>query len=173
MTFGEILVRGSGTAGLSAELGRLSGRFPGLSVASRSVLNAQAQQQGSQDSYINNLVLAAIALLAAVSLVNTLIVATVERRESLLLLRRVGATSRQLASMTAWQSAVLSPIGVGLGAAAGAATLACASRALTGSWMPYIPVSPALAILGTILALTMTATLGPAAMILRTSGERG
>src|SRR5487761_1512482 len=173
--FGQILVRGTGPAGqraLTARLGRLSGRFPGLSVASRSVMNAQAQQMASQNGFVNNLVLAVIALLAAVSLVNTLVVATVERRGSLLLLRRLGATTQQLAAMTASQSAVLALVGIGLGAVAGAATLASVSRALTGSWVPYLTVRPVLAIPGIVLALTMAATLGPAAWILRAPEER-
>jgi putative ABC transport system permease protein len=172
--FGEILVRGNGTVSpgaLATELGGLSARFPGLSVASRSVVNALAQQQDEQDSFIDNLILAVIALLAAVSLVNTLIVATVERRESLVLLGRVGATRRQLAAVTAWQSMLVSVTGVLLGAVAGAATLACVARALTGNWTPYLPATPVLAIVGLVVALTMTATLGPTAVILRAPAQ--
>jgi putative ABC transport system permease protein len=168
--FGEILVRGNGKVSqgaLAASLARLAERFPGLSVASRSVINAQAQQQDEQSSFINNLILMVIALLAAVSLVHTLVVATVERRESLVLLRRIGATPRQLAGVTAWQSAVVSATGVLLGTVAGAATLACVARALTGSWLPYVTVRPAALMIGLVLALTMAATLGPATAILR------
>jgi putative ABC transport system permease protein len=169
-TYGEILVRGNGKvsqAVLASELAHLSARYPGLSVASRSVVNAQAQRQYEQDSFINNMVLLVIALLAAVSLVNTLVVATVERREQLALLARVGATKGQLAAVTAWQSAVVSVTGVLLGAAAGAAALASVARALTGSWMPYVPAGPALAIVGIVLALTLAATLGPTAVLVR------
>jgi putative ABC transport system permease protein len=172
--FTEILIRGTGAvrpAALAAELSRLSGRFPGLSVASRSVVNAQAQRQNAQDSFMNNLILLVVALLAGVSLVTTLVVATVERRESILLLRRVGATWRQLTSMTAWQSVVMCATGVLLGSAAAAATLVSVSRALTGNWMPYLTVTPVLAIVGVVLAAAMAATLGPAALILR--GARG
>ena len=168
--FGEILVRGNGKvspAALAAELGHLSARFPGLSVASRSVVNAQAQQQDEQDSFLNNMVLLVIAVLAALSLVNTLVVATVERRESLALLSRVGATRGQLAAVTAWQSVVVSVTGVLLGAAAGAATLASVTRALTGSWTLYVPAGPALVIVGTVLALTLAAPLGPTSVLVR------
>jgi hypothetical protein len=42
-----------------------------------------------------------------VALVNALVVATVERRGALFLLRRVGATTRRLLSMTTWQTAIL------------------------------------------------------------------
>ncbi|HEY1916924.1 MAG TPA: FtsX-like permease family protein [Streptosporangiaceae bacterium] len=172
--YDQILVRGSGAASaaaLPASLSQLSDRFPGLSVASRSVMNAQAEQQDSQDGFLNNLILAVIALLAAIALVNTLVVATVERRDSLVLLRRVGATARQQLAMTAWQSALLSLTGITLGVAAAAVTLAAVCRALTGSWVPYVPVGPALGIAGTAVGLTMAATLGPAAALLRATRD--
>jgi hypothetical protein len=54
-----------------------------------------------------------------VSLVNTLAMATAGRRDSLRLLIRVGATARQLLSMTGWQTFMLSVIGIGLGVATG------------------------------------------------------
>jgi putative ABC transport system permease protein len=172
--YGQILVRGAGAASLAAlpaGLSRLSDRFPGLDAASRSVMNAQAEQSDSQSDFLNNVILAVIALLAAVALVNTLVVATVERRDSLVLLRRVGATARQLAAMTAWQSALLSLTGIALGIAAGAATLAAVCRALTGSWVPYVTAGPALGITGAVLGLTLAATLGPAAIMLRATRD--
>jgi putative ABC transport system permease protein len=168
--YAEILVRGNGKvsqATLAAGLGRLSARFPGLTVASRSVINALAQQQDEQSTFINNLILLVVALLAAVALVDTLVVATVERREELRLLGRVGATRRQLAAMTGWQALVVSVTGMLLGAGTGVAALGCVSRALTGNWVPYITAPSVLVLAGTVLALTLAATLGPAAAILR------
>jgi putative ABC transport system permease protein len=176
---GQVLVRGAGPdpgrpgpPGLpgSSGLSGLSARFAGLQAASRQVVNAQAEQAGAQGDLLNDLLLGVIVLLAAVTVVNTLVMATVERRPALLLLRRVGATSRQLLSMTACQSALLTGVGIGLGIAAGAATLTVVSRAVTGGW-PFVPKAPALVIVGSVLALTMAATLGPAAAILR-SRER-
>jgi putative ABC transport system permease protein len=172
-TVGQVLVRGAGPGrpglpGLpgSSGLSGLSARFAGLQAASRQVVNAQAEQTDAQGDLFNDLLLGVVVLLAAVTVVNTLVMATVERRPALLLLRRVGATSRQLLSMTACQSALLTGVGIGLGVAAGAATLTVVSRAVTGGW-PYVPKAPALVIVGSVLALTMAATLGPAAAILR------
>jgi hypothetical protein len=51
-----------------------------------------------------------------VALVNTLVMAIVERRGALFLLRRVGATKRQLLSMTIWQTVILDLTGCILGA---------------------------------------------------------
>lgn len=74
--------------------------------------------------------------------------------------------------MTAWQSGALSLTGVLLGAVTGAASLASVSRALTGSWMPYLTATPALVIAGVVTALTLAATLGPTAVLLRAGGEQ-
>ena len=170
--FGQILIRGTGP-GLGAELGRLSARYPGLVTASRSVMNSRAERLDSQSTFINNMILWVVALLAAVTLINTLVVATVERRDMLRLLRRIGATRRQLTAMTAWQSGTLSLVGVLLGAGTGVASLASVSRALTGSWMPYLTATPVLVIAGVVTALTLAATLGPTAVLLRTGAEPG
>src|SRR5262249_6505757 len=143
----------------------LSARFPGLQVTSRQVINAQAQRLDAQNDLLNNLILGLIVLLAAAAVVNTLVMATAERQAALLLLRRVDATPRQLMSMTACQSALLSVIGVGLGIGAGATTLTAVARAFTGSW-PHVPLAPALVIVGSVLALTMAATLVPTSVIL-------
>ena len=45
-------------------------------------------------------------------MVNTLVMTTLDRRQALLLLRRVGATTGQLLSATAWQSALLAGTGI-------------------------------------------------------------
>ena len=168
---GQILVRGAtgpgrpvlATTGLTTT--SLATRFPGLQVASRQVVNAQYQRMDAQNDLVSNLILAVIVLLAAVTVVNTLVMATVERRRLLLLLRRVGATPRQLLSMTACQSAVATVAGLGLGTAAAVTTLTAVARAATGSG-PYVPLAPALVITGSVLALTMVATLGPASAII-------
>jgi len=172
--YGEILVHASGRvrpAVLTARLAGLERRFPGVSVASRSVANAQAQRLDSQSTFLNNLMLALIAALAAVSLVVTLVVAAAERREALRLLGRTGATRGQLAAMTGWQSVLVSLTGIVLGALAGAASLAAVARAVSGSWTPWITPRPALALAGLVLALALAAALGPTALILR-GGER-
>jgi putative ABC transport system permease protein len=79
---------------------------------------------------MNNLFLGLIIFLATVALANPLIMATVERRGALFLLRRVGATTRQLLSMTFWQTVILDVTGLVLGAAAAAASVMVVSKAL-------------------------------------------
>jgi putative ABC transport system permease protein len=161
---GQILVQDVRPGGLSL----VRHRFPGLQVASREVVNAQDQRLQSQSDYLNNLILASIIMLAAVTVVNTLLMTTLDRRKALALLRRVGATAGQLLRATAWQSALLAMTGILLGLAAGGITLTTMSRAITGG-LPYIPVSAAVVVTGAVLALTLAGTMLPTALILRRS----
>ena len=76
-----------------------------------------------------------------VALVTTLVMATVKRRGALFLLRRAGTTTRQLLSMTIWQTVILDLTGLIIGAAAGAASVVV-SKQLAGTWMPYLTGLP-------------------------------
>jgi putative ABC transport system permease protein len=152
---------GTSPATVAARVASLSASYPGLQVASRSVVNAQYEQSASQDNYINNLLLSIIGLLVSVALVNTLVVATLERRRELVMLRRVGATAGQLTAAAAWQAAGLTLIGVVLGIAALAATVTTVSWATTGSPVPYIPWPSVTVILGIVTLLTVLAILAP------------
>jgi putative ABC transport system permease protein len=158
----QILVQGKALGVLAA----LRHRYPGLQVTSRTLVNAQDQRMQSQTDYLNNLILAVIALLAAITVVNTLVMTTLDRRPALLLLRRVGATTGQLLRATAWQSALLAGTGIVLGLAAGGVTLSTMTRAITGSW-PYIPVPAGIVLTAAVLTLTLAGTLAPTALLLR------
>jgi len=168
-TMAEVLVRGApgeSQTTLSNELEGLSGRFAGLNVASRSVVNAQAQQYTSDENYENNGFLGLIALLAMVALVNTLVMATVERRGAFWLLRRVGATTRQLLSMTFWETLIIAISGVVLGVAVGAASAIVVSKSLADTWMPYLTWPPMVAIGALAVGLTFVAILAPTVWLL-------
>jgi len=94
------------------------------------------------------------------------VMATVERRRALWLLRRVGATTRQLLSMTIWQTAVLGLVGITIGAAAGAASAVMVSKQLAGTWMPYVTWAPVVIISGSAVGLTLVAILVPTVWLL-------
>ena len=166
---GEILVHGSAgiaPATLARRIAPLARRFPGLQVASRSVVNAQYAQLTSQNSYLNNLLLGLIITLAAITLANTLITIAVERREPLRLLSRVGATSRQLLAVASWQVVVLNATAITVGAGAGALAVTVVSRVLTDSYLPYLTWTPLLALAISVLALSGLSSVGPTALIL-------
>jgi len=155
--YAQILVSG----GTGAELARLAAGHPGLHVASRSVANAQSAQATAQNSFANDLILGVVGLLSAVALVNTLVVTTVERRRVLRLLGRVGATRRQVAAVFGWHAVFVTATGVVAGAAAGAVTLLTVTRAITGSWTPFIPLDAGVGLVAVVAALTMGAVMIP------------
>lgn len=155
--FGQILVSG----GRPADVAALAAGHPGWHVASRAAANAASARQDAQDGFANNLILGVIAALAAVALVNTLAVATLERRRTLRLLGRVGATRRQAAAVFGWQAVFVIVTGLAAGVAAGTVTLLVVTRAATGSWMPYIPAGPAAGLVAAVAVLTVGAVMVP------------
>jgi putative ABC transport system permease protein len=167
---GSILVRNAGPG--APALGALTARFPGLEVASRTVVNAQSARVDAQHSYLNDLALGLILALAAVTLVNTLLLSTFDRREILGLLNRVGATPRQLVRATALQAATVGAVGIVLGTAAAAAAVLAATRALLGSWHPYVPWPGPVALVSVIAALCLIATVGPSAWLVSGKAAR-
>lgn len=153
--YGQILVSG----GSQRQLAALAAARPGARLASRALYNAEVAQNDQQNSFANLLILGVIAVLAAVTLVNTLVVSTVERRGRVRLLARVGATTGQLAWSFGWQALFVTVTGVAAGAAVCAGTLAGLSRAVTGSAAPFIPAGPAALLIAAVAALTLGAVL--------------
>jgi putative ABC transport system permease protein len=101
-----------------------------------------------------------------VALVNTLVMAVVDRRDSLRLLRRLGTTHRQLLDMTAWHAILLGFLGLVLGVVVGATPLIVLSDAISGSWVPYLTWPPVLAIAAVVMTVIAVSTLGPTACVL-------
>jgi putative ABC transport system permease protein len=158
--YSQILVSG----GTQAELARLGA---GVRVSSRAVANAQSAQAAAQNSFANNLILGILAALSAVALVNTLVVTTVERRRVLRLLGRVGATRGQIAAMFGWQVVFVVCTGLVAGAGAGVVTLLAVTRAVTGSWIPFIPLVPGLGLVAAVAAITAGAVMIPFGVMAR------
>ena len=63
--------------------------------------------------------------------------------------------------MFAWHAAFVMVTGVIAGVAAGAVTLVAVTRAVTGTWVPYIPLAPAAGLVVAIAALTGGAVMIP------------
>jgi putative ABC transport system permease protein len=160
--FTQLLISGGTPAGLAA----LLAGHPGWHLASRNVANAHAVQATAQDSFGNDLILGVVGTLTAVSLVNTLVVATLERRRALRLLGRSGATRGQVTAVFGWHAAFVILTGLVAGAAAGAVALLAVTRAITGSWTPYIPLAPATGLVLAVAALTVAAVMIPLRLML-------
>jgi len=147
--FSQILVNG-GTPG---ELG--------THVLTGKVANEQSEQATAQNGFANNLILGVVAALAAVALLDTLVVTTIERRRVLRLLGRVGATRRQITAVFGWQAVFVTGTGLIAGAAAGTVTLLTVTRAATGSWVPYLPLGPATGLVAGVAVLVAAAIMIP------------
>jgi putative ABC transport system permease protein len=153
--YSRILVSG----GTERELAALAATVPGVQLTSRAVYNTQVAAQNEQNSFGNNLILGVIAALAAVTMINTLAVSTVGRRQQVRLLARIGATSRQLAATFGWQALFVTVAGIASGTLVCAATLVALDRAVTGNAAPYIPAGAAALVVAVVAALTVGTVL--------------
>ena len=158
--FTQILVSGGTAAALAAG-------HPGWHLTSRGAANAAAARAAAQNGFANNLILGVVAALAAVALLNTLAVATLERRRVLRLLGRVGATRGQVAAAFGWHVLFVTVTGVAAGVAAGAVTLVAVARAATGTWVPFIPLAPAAGLVAAVAILAGAAVMIPFYLVSR------
>ncbi|GCD42459.1 FtsX-like permease family protein [Streptomyces paromomycinus] len=94
------------------------------------------------------LLLLVVTAFTSISVVNTLVMTTMERSGEFALLRLVGATPRQVARMMRLENAVVVVAALGVGAAVAGAVLAVFSRALTGSAVPHLPAGTVALVLG-------------------------
>ncbi|GGP55130.1 FtsX-like permease family protein [Saccharothrix coeruleofusca] len=159
----SVLVRTDGTA----ELGALADRFPGVSVLDRAALSAAGQTQRDAQSWINLLALLVVLGYLAISVVNTLVMATVERSREFALLRLVGTGRRQVLRMTRIEALLVIGIAVVVGTGAAVPTLVGISLGLTGSPMPSAPPLVYLAIVGVTAVLGLLAIGIPTRVALR------
>jgi putative ABC transport system permease protein len=166
----QILVQarpGVSAADLATALRRAGGDVPGLAVADRAVATA-AHEQSNRTGAAATLLLAAVIIgYAAISLINTLIVATTDRRAEFGLQRLIGSTRGQVLRMVAAEAGVTSILGVVLGTAVAAGALIPFGLALDRTVLPSGPLWIYLAITGTAVVLTFLMTLLPASLTLR------
>ncbi|MFD0273979.1 FtsX-like permease family protein [Kitasatospora sp. NPDC127111] len=133
----------------------------------------------ASDVWLRQAELAMLVCFAAVSIVNTLVALTADRRREFALLRLVGATRRQLLRMLTVEAGLTTAVGVLLGAVVAGAASAAFSTAVSGTAVPAVPLAAcgwiaagaaALTVPG-ILGTGLRATAGPA--VESAGGERG
>lgn len=166
----RILVRaapGADTTRLTAALTTLAGRWPGVAVADRSVLTAAYGEQQQTQAWVNYLLVGMIVAYTAISVVNTLVLATVRRRREFALQRLTGSTRWQVLGMMSMEGALVAIIGIVLGTAVSTTTLVPFSVAAGDSLMPSGPPWIYLSVIGTAAVLALTATLLPTWQALR------
>ncbi|WP_250292788.1 ABC transporter permease [Frankia sp. CiP1_Cm_nod1] len=167
----EILVRAApdvepGT--LLAALTRFAAGHPGLRAAGQDALRSAHAQQERTGMWINYLLAFMIICYTVLSLVNTLIVATAERRGEFAVQRLTGATHGQVLRMMSAEAVLVVAGGIMLGTLVSITTLVPFSLAVSGSPLPHGPLWIYLAVTGSAAALTLSATLLPTLHALRT-----
>jgi putative ABC transport system permease protein len=166
----QLLVRaapGADTMRLSIALTKLAERWPGVAVADRSALTVAHGEQQQTQAWVNYLLVGMILAYTAISVVNTLVLATAQRRWEFALLRLTGFTRGQVLRMMTMEGVLVAVIGIALGTAVSITTLVPFSVAASDSVTPSGPPWIYLAVIGTAAVLTLTATLLPTWQALR------
>ncbi|MFI2607409.1 ABC transporter permease [Kitasatospora sp. NPDC018619] len=146
-----VLVRtapGADPRQVGRELRGLAPAYPMARVSDRAGYQEARRHQQEAATAVGRLLLGIISLFTAISVVNTLVMATTERLREFALLRLVGTTRRQVLRMMAWEGGITVAVALALGAGVTAAVLVPVSLALTGTGWPSLPGSWVTAVLG-------------------------
>lgn len=147
---------------LSAGLTKLTLRHPGLRLVDRAVLGAVQAESADTQAWMAYLVLGVVVGYSVISLLNTQILATTERRREFMLQRLIGATRRQVLGMMTVEALMISVAGLLLGLLVAAATLVPLSLSILGSALPggspWILVTVIAATIALVLASTLLST---------------
>ncbi len=119
-------------------------------------------------AWVNYLLVAMILAYTVISLVNTLVIATGERRREFALQRLIGATQGQILRMVGVEAVLISLGGIILGAVVSAMTLVPFSFAVYDSPWPSGPLWIYLAVIGGASGLTLLSTVLSTTYVLRT-----
>lgn len=165
----SVLVRSADRAdgqGLTRALSALAANYPGTVLRDGLAVDDQLAEQRA-NAWVNYLVVGLIIAYTAITVVNTLAMATAARRREFALLRLSGTARRQVAGMMRKESAVVVLAGVGLGTVLAAFPLTLVALGLGGSPWPAVPGLGYLAIAGITAALAVGGTMAPTRLLLR------
>lgn len=161
----QILVRaapGVSVATLTHTLAAAVADQPGARVADRAGLTAAFARQQQAQKWMTTLFVGGISGYTVISLVNTLVVATGNRRREFALQRLIGSTRGQVLRMLAVESVFVAVAGTVLGT--GIAVLSVTTRFPLSTWGPAW-IYPAVA--ASALGLTLLSSLIAAGVALR------
>ncbi|MGW3207627.1 FtsX-like permease family protein [Streptomyces sp. NPDC001135] len=166
-------VAGADKGKVAKALRDLAGRYPGLEVLDKGGLSAAQQEQATSSVLTSALPLALVFGYLAISVANTLVLATLGRVREFSLLRLVGAPTGQVVRMMRVEAGMVVAIAVVVGTAVPLLPLVTVSLGLTGSPVPRIPVLMYLGIVAVTALIGLTAILLPTRLALRTRPVEG
>ena len=135
-------------------------------MANRTEATAAHAQTDNTGRVASFLLAAVVVGYAVIALINSLLMATAERRKEFALQRLIGATRGQVMWMMSIEALVTAVVGIVLGTGVAAGAVLPFGVALDGSALPSGPVWIYL-VLGTAVALTFAAILIPTSLALR------
>jgi putative ABC transport system permease protein len=154
----QILVRAAPGADLPALDGELQRLAPGLTVADRAAAIKSFSDQQNTGLWVGYLFIAALIVYTAVSLINTTVASTAQRRTQLRTLRLIGASPRQIQRAMTIEAAVVAAAGVVLGSGVALAVLLPFDSALGRPGLPAGPWWIFATVVGSGAALSMLVT---------------
>ncbi|KAB8163900.1 FtsX-like permease family protein [Streptomyces sp. 3MP-14] len=160
----SVLVSGEADAEtLNAALADL----PGLAVAAGSAVAEARAVEREANAEVAFLGMGLILAFTTIASVNTLAMATAERRREFTLLRKVGTTRRQLRAVVRLESLAVAGTAILLGTGIALATLTAFATGMTGAPAPALTPGGYLAVAGGATVLALTATAVPARLAMR------
>lgn len=133
---------------LADSLATLHRAEPSWQVLDRAAYRAEALRRQDASMTATYLLLVVVTVFTSISVVNTLVMSTMERSGEFALLRLVGATRRQVARMMRLENAVIVLAALLVGSLVAGAVLSVFSQALTGSSRPRLDGATLALILG-------------------------
>jgi predicted lysophospholipase L1 biosynthesis ABC-type transport system permease subunit len=156
----------------SARYVRLAGSVTPVMLATglaTALLYIQAAQGDDlTGAWVNYLLVGTLVLYTGVSLLNTLVIATTERRREFALQRLIGSTGGEVLRMMLVEGVLVAIVGCVLGSVVALATLIPFDIALDGSPWPHGTAALYLTVIGAAGAVTVVTALVSAAFALRT-----
>ncbi|TDO52232.1 putative ABC transport system permease protein [Kribbella sp. VKM Ac-2527] len=163
----QILVSYAPGANPAPALAKLTATHPGVQLAHRDALIDTFNEDLKTQAWVNYLLVGLLIGYTGVSVVNTLVSATIRRRREFALQRLTGSTRAQILRMLSTEAALITFAGILLGTCAAMATLIPFSTTVSDSPVPHGSVWIYLFITATAALLTFASTLLPATTTLR------
>jgi putative ABC transport system permease protein len=155
------------TPALAAALREMVADRPDVVISDRNAVTSAYERQQQTLASVNYLLVGLIMAYAAISVVNTLVMSTTARRREFGLQRLTGCSQGQVLRMVGLEAILVAAVGVLLGTLVSTTTLVPFSLATSGSLWPSGPLWIYLAVIGTVTALTLAASVLPAWRITR------
>jgi putative ABC transport system permease protein len=155
----QIMVVATGDVPLDELSSSLAALAPGIVVADREALTSGYAADQELGAWINYLMAGMIVAYTAISMVNTLVMATSARRREFGLQRLTGATRGQVLRMMGVEAGMVAVIGILLGTLVMAMTLMPFTLVTDGSLLPSGPLWIYLTVIGVATVLTLGSTL--------------